>query len=602
MQTVDNLEISYTQLERTEKRRGLLDKLEQKKLVIIIALVAIALCARIYHLDAAGLAEDEVNKITAIRDYKQGDFTVNAEHPLLMKTLCLVSLQAAATWNGVALDRLGLAISEETALRLPNAFFGALTVVPLFLLAAYFLGFRAALVAATLWALGLNAIWFNRVAKEDTLLVFFMLWAFYLYARAKDRPRGDLRGEGTFYSLAGAAFGLMMASKYLPHFLGVNAIFYHLAGYDSRNNRPLTRRTSLIFFAAMFLAFAMVNWAVFLPQAWSYISAYLGGNLLTHRGYRMGETIYANNMSETPGGLPWYTYYLYLAIKLPLPLLAAFLIGLIEIFRHRRSPELQKSKDEDYGDGKGTTSTARARGYLFLRVSLVCWLFPMALVGGKFLRYTLSLMPFIYMTAAVGTLVIWRWLSSSMDRSAIDRRFVRPLAAVAVALIFVGVPAAEACASLPYPSLYANALSRQRTGYFFPHDEFYDLGARESIKYIADHAGRGARIASEIPGVVQYYLERYNRTDIRSETLSNPEFSLDGSCPDYVLLQPGRLYFENQENFRYIERAYPAVQASRYKEAITSQVFRTSAISRQLSAISRQLSATDDQPKVSNHR
>lgn len=572
MQTVDNLEISYAQSKQTGTRRGFLDKLKEKKFVIIIATVAIALCARIYHLDAAGLAEDEANKILAIRVYKQGDFTVNAEHPLMMKMFCLLSTEAAAKWNSIAGERFGLVISEETALRMPNAIFGALTIIPLFLLTEYLLGFRAGVIASLFWALGLNAIWFNRVAKEDTLLVFFMFCGFYLYARAKERPVQDFRGQEKFYGLSGAAFGLMLASKYLPYFFGINALFYHLAGYDSRNNRPLSRRIHMVLFAAMFLAFAVVNWAVFLPQTWRYVSAYLGENLLTHHGYRIGETIYANNMSETPAGLPWYTYYLYIAIKLPLPLLVAFVIGLIEIFSHRKSPELEKSGSE------GKVSGANARGYLFLRVSLVCWLFPMALVGAKFLRYTLSLMPLIYITAAVGILVIWRWLSFFMKKLSIENRLARTLAASAVALVFVCAPAATAITNLPYPSLYVNALSQQRTGYFFPHDEFYDLGARESIKYIAENAPSGARIASEIPGVVHYYLERYNRTDIRSEILSHPRFNLAESMPDYVILQPGRLYFENQEDFKYIERNYPVVQASQYRGAVASQVFRISDI------------------------
>ena len=82
-------------------------------------------------------------------------------------------------------------------------------------------------------------------------------------------------------------------------------------------------------------------------------------------------------------GMPWYFYFLFLAIKLPLPLLIAFVVGLIEVFRHRGDPEV-------------------ARGYLFLRMMLVFWLFPMAIVGSKFLRYTLTFMPLLYIAAAVG--------------------------------------------------------------------------------------------------------------------------------------------------------------------------------------------------------
>jgi len=118
--------------------------------------------------------------------------------------------------------------------------------------------------------------------------------------------------------------------------------------------------------------------------------------------------------------------------------------------------------------------------------------------------------------------------------------------------------------SLPYPSLYVNALAGNRVGYFFPHDEFYDLGARESIEYLAQTAPRGATIASDIPGVVEYYLERFHRPDIRSEILSHPDFSLDRIQPDYVVLQRGRVYFENQQTFRLVENTYPVVQASTY--------------------------------------
>ena len=45
---------------------------------------------------------------------------------------------------------LGLEISEETALRLPNAAFGALTVIPLFLLTTGLLGIRAGIITSLL--------------------------------------------------------------------------------------------------------------------------------------------------------------------------------------------------------------------------------------------------------------------------------------------------------------------------------------------------------------------------------------------------------------------------------------------------------------------
>jgi hypothetical protein len=177
------------------------------------------------------------------------------------------------------------------------------------------------------------------------------------------------------------------------------------------------------------------------------------------------------------------------------------------------------------------------------------------------------------MTAAVGMVVLWRMLSYAIRRPSLDGWRAGQLAAIPVAVVFVIAPAVTMIQSMPYPSLYLNAFGAGRVGYFFPHDEFYDLGARESIKYIAETAPPGARMASEIPGVVEYYLERYNRPDIRSEIISQPNFSLSEGRPDFVLLQRGRLYFENQENFSFIEKNFPVVQSSTYEGAAAAQVY-----------------------------
>jgi hypothetical protein len=556
MRTVDDLGVSYTRFERPEidARAGLFDWLEQRKSLVLMLLISVAFCARAYDLGAASLAEDEANKIFALRAYDQGDFTVNAEHPMVMKMLCYGSVHAAAAWNLGAGGRLGLPLSEEAALRLPNVIVGSLTIIPLLLLTSSLLGFRIAVISSLLWAVGLNAIWFSRIVKEDTLLVFFLFSGFHLYNLAKERPASDVAGQHRLYSLSGAAFGLMMASKYFPHYLGLNALYYSLVGYDSRNNRPLTGSIWARFFGGVVLAFALFNPAAFLPQTWRYLWKYVNEDLITHHGYVVMDNLYLNDMGQTPGGNPWYLYFLFLCVKVPLPIIAAFVVGLVEIFRRR---------------GEYPAS----RGHLFLRVMLVFWLFPMAITGGKFLRYTLSLLPLVYMTAAVGMVVLWRMLSYLIRRASVGEWRAGQLAAIPVAVVFVIAPAVTMIRSMPYPSLYLNAFGAGRVGYFFPHDEFYDLGARESIKYIAETAPPGARMASEIPGVVEYYLERYNRPDIRSEIISQPNFSLSEGRPDFVLLQRGRLYFENQENFSFIEKNFPVVQSSTYGGAAAAQVY-----------------------------
>lgn len=558
MRTVDELEISYAQVElpKVQRRLGLLDRLERRKLLIVIIAVVVGFGARVYRLDAAGFAEDEANKVFAVRCYDQGDITANAEHPMVMKLLCYGSMHAADSWNRATGTRLHLAMSDETALRLPNAAFGALTVVPLFLLTTGLFGLRVGLITSVLWALGLDAIWFNRTAKEDTLLVFFMFCGFYLYHRAKHVQAGDLEKRERLFTLAGAAFGLMMASKYFPHYFGLNALFYTLVGYDRRNNQPLTRRMWSKYFAALVAAFVIFNPAAFLPETWRYMWKYVNEELLTHHGYMVMDTLFVNDLTQTPGGNPWYFYFLFIGVKLPLPVLIAFLAGVVEIFRRRG----------DYPD---------SRGNLFLRMMLVFWLLPEAFVGCKFLRYSLSLMPIIYMTAAVGIVAMWHLTTLAMRKLAFGGRGLRATVAAAIVAAFIIVPSLQTIRSVAfsYPSLYVNVLGGNRIGYFFPHDEFYDLGARESIRFIADTAPPGATIASEIPGVVQYYLTRFNRADMRSEIISQPSFTLNRERPTFVLLQPGRVYFENIENYTFIEKSFPLLQAGIYDGAAASKVY-----------------------------
>src|SRR4030095_7424369 len=145
---------------------------------------------------------------------------VNLEHPMLLKSLVTLSLGAADGWN----RRLGIShqISDEVAVRLPNVIFGSLTAVVIFLLAQEFFGFEVALVSTFLWAVGTIAITVNRLAKEDTLLVFFTWLAYYLYLKAKKLGPTPTRTQRAFYAASGASFGLMLASKYFPHYLGLN--------------------------------------------------------------------------------------------------------------------------------------------------------------------------------------------------------------------------------------------------------------------------------------------------------------------------------------------------------------------------------------------
>jgi hypothetical protein len=113
---------------------------------------------------------------------------------------------------------------------------------------------------------------------------------------------------------------------------------------------------------------------------------------------------------------------------------------------------------------------------------------------------------------------------------------------------FLAWPAWKAYAASPHYAAYTNALGGGRSGYYFPHDEFYDDGLREAIKYVSEHAPQRAAVVHETPAVMRYYLQKFNRTDLDSRVLSDHAFQLDNAPrPAYVILQRGRTYFENRE-------------------------------------------------------
>jgi hypothetical protein len=500
--------------------------LERYVVVVLLLLVAVGFALRVVGVSQVGLAEDEINKLEAVRAYERGDFTENAEHPMVMKALIYASVRAADAWNTRASegDRLRLLdLSDEVAVRLPNILFGTLTVFPIFLLTATFFGRRTGLVAAALWATGVGAVTYNRVAKEDTLLVFFMLFALYFYIRAKQTSGFEPKTKKKNYVLSGVTWGLMFASKYFPHYFGLNMLYHYLFHVRTRSPGEPRGNTPAVFYVVVFATFLLVNPAVLSPKTWAYLSAYSSEQLLTHHGYLMGKTLYHNVVSKAPfGATPVYFYLLYLVTKTPTPVLFAFVVGLVALWRARREP-----------------------GAAFLLFMLLFWLVPYSLMGAKWLRYTLSLMPFVYMTAAVGVVALTRWLVESLK---VGRSTGLAACVCAASLaLFVGVPAWAAARAAPHYALYTNALAPRPAGYYFPHDELYDDGLREAIKYVADKAPPGATLAHETPGVVRHYLARFGREDLRSRVISDSRFDVtDEPGPVYAILQRGRTYFENQ--------------------------------------------------------
>ncbi len=517
------------------ERLGLVSTLDWSIIASLVLLVLIGFGLRLNQLGAIGFAEDEMNKLDAIHAYERGDFAANSEHPMVMKVLMWASLRGIP------------AGSEEAALRLPNALIGALTVIPLFLLTSAFFDRWHALLAAAFWAVGINAITHNRIGKEDSLLVFFMLFAFFFFVRAKQIPPSDEPARKRRYAASAVAFGLMIASKYFPHYLGLNMLFHH--NFHVRKAAPgePAGATPGWFFLLIMGVFLLASPAVLLPEVWQYMNAYMGERLLTHSGYLFAGQLYKNNMSSSPfWGTPIYFYLLFLAIKIPLLTLVAFLLGLV------------------------ISVVRREVGHAFLLFMFLFWIVPYSLIGGKWLRYTLSVMPFVYMLAAVGVVGLVRWAVLRLQNL---KRASVIVSAVALVL-FVCLPAWTAFANSPHYALYTNVLGGGNVGYFFPHDEFYDDGLREAIKYVCDAAPAGATIAHETPAVARHYLAAFGRADLNSQAISAKEFDVRTAAgPVYVIVQRGRTYFENRDELDFVRANFHKIYEVKIGDASAVEVF-----------------------------
>ena len=495
------------------------------EIAFLVLLTAGAFVIRAYRVGAVSLAEDEAAKWEAIQHYKHGEFAgINREHPMLMKLLAWGSLEFGERWNLLALWHSWPQVSEEGWLRLPNLLLGAMTTWILYLLGREFMGPVGAGAAAFFWAFTPLSISVNRVLKEDTPLTFFTLLAFYCYARAKRVP--DEARVRRWLDGSGACFGLALASKYILYFFGLNALVWHLAGQAGLDRRP-TGRSLWRVLAVMALVFVLANPVVLSPKNLTGMLHYAEGENVVHNGYNLDGKLYMNSASFTPYGTPWYFYLWVLAVKTPLPVLAAFLAGAALLLRDRR-----------------TMSS------IYFRALVLIYLLGLSAVGAKWIRYLLSVLPFIFLTAGYAIEKVYERLARSREV---------PLArlglASAAGVLFIW-PFGQALQWAPFDSLYLNELGggRSNAARFFPHDEIYDLGTRQAVEAVAEQAPPNATLAVANPMSADYYVRRAGRTDIRVVPLYDANYV--PRAGDFLLVQDARRYFETSGLHDLLNRAH----------------------------------------------
>jgi len=501
--------------------------------------IAVALACRTTALATYGLSEDEAAKLEAIESYRQGQFSANAEHPMLMKLAMWGSLNLADAWN--AHTPPSVAIATETALRLPNALAGTATVAAVFGVSTLLFGPLVGAIAALILALDPTVIAINRIGKEDTFLMLFFMLAVLAYETAKRIGADDPLRARRWYDLGGIGFGLMLASKYMPHFFGLYALYNFVAQRRAGTNRPRV----LTYNGLIVVSFLAANLAIFLPSTWAYLQSYARFEGLFHHGYVYDGRTYVNATAAAFSGVPM-TYYLRLLVtKLPIPVLAAAVAGLPLLFTRRHE-----------------------RGFVWLRVFLVFTLLSYSLLGTKFQRYALPMFIVVDMLAAVGLVAVGTWLWQRSWPRGVRLAAVGAAAALALAPI-VSAPLRAA----PYFSVQQNRIGSAHAapGVTFP-EEAYDFGIREAVHAVAAVARPNASVVSDASLVTAYYLARSGRPDLDMRPLSTKGLAASGE--QWVFVQPGHIYFENAPVVAQLRQAMRPWREYRLGGTTVLQVFR----------------------------
>ena len=507
--------------------------LRRERRSLLVALIGILVFGgfwfRITKLSTEGLSEDELNKFEAVADFRAHGLTAkNGEHPFLMKALQTASVAAAESWNERASPAAGVSI--ETGLRFPSVLFGTLTVLLIYLLVNQLFGREAALIAAALWAFDPQAIGFNRIAKEDTFLLFFFLLANVFWLKSQRVAEGEPdKNPEPYYWATAAAYGAMVASKYVPHLFVISASYnYMFQGLPSRRWR-IGRRRYLIMILIMGAVFVLCSPTILLPDTWREMFAFAGYQRVGHDSYEFMGVLYSHHFTDWLNGVPWYFYLVFTAVKLPALTVIAFAVSLPLLFRRR-----------PLGDGRH-----------FMLLWMFFWVIAFTFVGGKFTRYFTTMLPAVLIAAALGVQFVARRCERlfAAETGKLCVRIAMPLTVVLCAVW-------ASFTSAPHYRLYTNVFGggEARAGYYFPHDEFYDAALRQVMFEVAAHAAPGARVASEAPRVAHFYAQQAARPDLMCVSLSDEAALATLVTGDYVIYERGRRYFSNDELLSAISR------------------------------------------------
>ncbi len=485
--------------------------------VILGLFLLLGFALRVNDLGVESLGEDEFNKLQTVEEYRNHGLSgKNGEHPFLMKGLQTISIASAEKLNQLH----GLHISDEAALRFPLALFGTFTILLIFLLVSELFGRSIGLVSAGLWAFEPMAIGFDRIAKEDSLVLLFFLLTSLFFIKSQTKAEQGAANWIRYVWGAAAGFGALMATKYYPFYLSIIAGYYNVFLNLPGNKWNIGHLRWIKFFFVMGVTFLFLNPTIVLPDTWLEMLKFSSEGRIGHDSYEYMGRLYTHRVTDWLAGVPWTFYYVFIAVKTSIITLAFFLVGLPVMFKRR------------LGDGR-----------FFILLWTFLWFMPLTVIGGKFARYFTFAEPLILITAAVGFCFTAKLLS--------ERLFKRsPLAAIFHTILlaaFVGVVLLNSLSAAPYFRLFTNSIGggMAAAGTYFPHDEFYDTSTRDVIGDIAAVAMPDTIVACETPALFEYYAKKAGRPDLRFVSLSDKAKVAELRANDFVVIFPGRRYFSN---------------------------------------------------------
>jgi hypothetical protein len=434
---------------------------------------------------------------------------------MLPKVLAWASLAVGERWSRVAAVHGWPSLNPEGWLRLPNVLFGATTTAILFFFCRRMMGVAGSFAASLFWAIAPLPVALNRLTKEETPLTFFTLLACYFYCRAA-QPADEDNNARRWYDLSAIGFGLALASQYILHLLGLNALAWLIAGKMGLTRKP-SRFSYKRFFLVLFVTFILVNPVVLSPANFDAILHWLHHDGVRHGGYDFDGTLYMNFPARLLAGVPWFYYVWLVLVKTPIPILVAVIVGSAMLLRDRRT----------------------LASCFFLSLGMLQFV-GLSLSGAKWIRYSLPMLPFVYLAGGYAVQKIWK----SVKGKAWSPAFVGT-----AAVILIGWPLAELQAWAPYYSFYLNSIgggARNITRFFAP-DEVSEFDTREVAQQVCPFAPVATRVATARPMSMAYYLKTCGRTDIQIVPLYDAHYALRNG--DLVILEPSRRFFETQRYF-----------------------------------------------------